>query len=297
MASFFVIVLGYCVLIEFWRPPIIAASSQWALNRIQAERYVYSPHRRTATIVGSSLAFNLPDAALGERIFNLSLAAVGPLTGLEIVERGASIPEIVVIEINFLFGATDREFVDQLYAPPLYQVRSIARGLRSEFQPVNLVLSMLRRAGGQTEAQRAAIRADPKVVADMVAVHERDLSRSAEQAGLAKALRHLDQLMSRITKRGVKVVFLEMPVHPRLHDAVLARSVRDQLLGQYPRDRYQWLMLRECGEPETTDGLHLTYAEATRYAGILRDQLFSVRRGDGGQCNTVPRMAAGTAIP
>jgi len=281
-------VLGYCILVEVLRPHVIIASSQWALNRIQAERFIYSVERPAAVIVGSSLAFHLPESTLGNRIFNLSLAAVGPLTGLEVVERSGNLPQAVIIETNFLFSAADHDFVEGLYAPPLYQVRSIVRGLRFEYQPVNVILSAVRRAGGHSGAQREAVRADPKVVANMVEVHERELSRSAQEAGLSPALENLQRLVSRLEKRGTQIIFLEMPVHPRLHAASLERAVHDQVLALYPRDRYRWLMMQECGEPETTDGLHLTYAEAARYAAALRDSVLPVGRTDAVKCPAQP---------
>lgn len=243
------------------------------MNRIKAERYIYSASRPRTVIVGSSLTFNLPDAALGPDIFNLALAAVGPLTGLTVIERSVPAPDTVAVEVNFIYGGADAAFVADLFAPVLHPARGALLALRHEYQPVNVALSIARRAAGRSEDQRLAADSRQDVVDAMLAVHLREFSRSPQAAGLTSALDSLERLVEALKRKGVRVVFFEMPIHPELYRAPLKRAARDALLSRYPPGRHQWLDLQQCGAVETTDALHLTYRDALRVARVLRDAL------------------------
>ena len=270
------LLIVYCGAIALWRPTIDTAPSQWNMNRIKAERYLYAPRQPAAIIVGSSLTFNLPQDVLGDDIFNLAFAALGPASGLDLLERCGPPPPAVIIETNFITGDPNDELLSALFFPPLYQLRKEVRGLRYEYQPINLILSLMRMwSGHRSELHRDP---PPQVLTTMLPVHEQTFATAPDDQEMQAAIGRVARFAAFAARNGSTIIFLDMPVHPAIRASVRAAAIRRALQAAFPPSAYRWLDPGAGGDYQTVDGLHLTQHDAARVATLLRNTVVANRR-------------------
>jgi hypothetical protein len=69
-----------------------------------------------------------------------------------------------------------------------------------------------------------------------------------------------------LRSRGVRVSFFEMPVNPRLISLPKAQRIREAIHAAFPAGRFPYIELpSDWASYVTTDGIHLTPMEASRY--------------------------------
>jgi hypothetical protein len=264
--------------------------SQQEQNVIRGETFVYANQQPRVVVVGSSIANRLKD--LPRDWFNLSFNGGSAFTGLEIIARADKRPKVVLIETNMLLLPADDQQLRQLFTPGVYQARRRLAFLAETNKP-HLV------------AQRALIEGDERTssparpapggswssptepaepdAAETALSREQYESLSARRAGeLADAIdaNALDRIVAdlkyhvvNLEKRGVEVVFFEMPEHSDFADAPRPTSVRRKLKDAFPEDRYAWVPDADRGTYRTTDFVHLTAAGSKRYAELLKSFL------------------------
>ena len=221
-------------------------------------------------IVGSSLAYRMRNSMLPDNYWNLSRAGGSPFQGLQLIEQAGSKPNLVLIEINVLDrehhgGATEVNPVDMFVkrALPITQ---------KKYQPVAYALNL-----GYQFLQADRFRQSGPVGGRAMEAMERlqlqlysvDLT---EDAGFVATLNQLEKVASRLRKDNVRVVFFEMPVSPRLADLARARSIRQMVRKRFPEPEYRHLDLPDCGNFQTTDGVHLDVESAQRMFEYLDRQ-------------------------
>lgn len=276
MICCFSVVFCYNLLISVWKPGIDVAASQWSLNRIKAERYIYEPIQPSAVIVGTSLAMALPQEGLGSQTVNLSLGAVGPLTGLEIVRRARSRPVVVIIETNLFAREVDEEFVDALFSPGAYLAREVFPALRHEFQPVNVAINFARRQTKRSSSESFLERPNPEIFRRMLEVNRGELDRVPSASAMDAALAKLKSYIATLESRGVKLIFLKMPVHHTLQKSYVIANNIARLKEAFPDSQYRWVAFDHHGEVfQTKDGLHLIYPDALIVSRRLRSEIES----------------------
>ena len=60
-------------------------------------------------------------------------------------------------------------------------------------------------------------------------------------------------------RRGIRVIFFEMPINPALCNMPLLTSIRNLIRTQFPSERY--FRIGDCNAVTTEDGVHLSYPE------------------------------------
>jgi hypothetical protein len=91
----------YQVLVSGGVLPASDGASQRQNNIVRAQRYVYQDDSDLKmVIVGSSLAANLNEKDIGEGVKSIAFGGGSSKTGLEIVKRSKSKPQIVLVEMN-----------------------------------------------------------------------------------------------------------------------------------------------------------------------------------------------------
>ena len=76
-----------------------------------------------------------------------------------------------------------------------------------------------------------------------------------------------------LAKKGVKVVFFEMPTHPKLCSSELISTIRENMFtfcSEYGCDYFE---AQNCESYTTTDGHHLDKESAERFTTLLISQL------------------------
>jgi len=264
-------VAAYALLLAVYRPRVEVAPSQWAMNRIKAERYVFAERAPALVIAGSSLSFRLPEYELGPDIGNLAFGGVGPRTGLEVIRRAGHKPHTVLVEVNYALGSVDEELVGAIFMPVLRELRVAAPVFRYEYQPVNVAFHMMRVATRRT-GQRDE-RASVEVFEKLLVLHRKELDTLPEPQVLASMLAGLEEAIAALEAQGVRAAFLVMPVDPSLADLAVPRAVRARLAARFPPSRHQWIEPKGARPFTTGDGLHLVPEDAARVARQIRAEL------------------------
>lgn len=265
----------YGTVIAAWRPTIHLYPDQDAFNLARAERLLIGEGRTGTLILGSSLGARIPDDWLPTDWLNLSFGGKGAATGLAVLRASPTRPRRVLIEVNTLDLPPDQAFLTEAEGPiPLF-LRAWLPGLRAEYRPINLLLSMAGRGRGGPNAQRppgsleAACRAlQADVVGDVVSAEivRREVAAALSRpvpAALAGSLAALRPEIASLQAEGVEVVLFEWPIDPALMQAPRATAIRTAVTQAFPTLRF--ISLDGAGL-ETEDGLHLAPLSARRAA-------------------------------
>jgi len=258
----------YAVLIECWAPPVRAGQDQQSDNLIAIEHFLYDAPP-SAVIVGSSMADRIPLGTLGPGVDSLALAGQSPLVGLEMIARCGGTPQRIYVEINNLAAPPDMALVDGVFAEPGYALKRYIKALRHAYQPVNLAISLLRRAArGRDEVYYPRI-ADAALHETLVAREQARLDEVPNAALLARNLAAMSRLTGRLVERGAEVVLFEMPIDPQLETTPAVTALRRAVHAALPFDRNCWNSSAAPVGLPSTDGIHLDSESAAGFGADL----------------------------
>jgi hypothetical protein len=250
------VVVLYALLIGLWAPEIRSGQDQSSDNAIAIERFLYGP-MPAAAIVGSSQAERIPASALGADVANLALVGQNPLVGVSIIARSGRLPRRIYVEINHIGQPMDDGFVDSVFAEPGHTLKRFVAALRTAYQPVNLAVSLLRRAArGRDDVYYPQI-VDAPLHEALIARQQQLLAQPPDPALVERNLAETKRLTAELARRGSELVFFEMPIDPLLEQAPAVVAVREAMRATFPPDRECW---NEDAAPSglpSTDGLHL----------------------------------------
>lgn len=236
-------------------------------NRIKAERFAFGSDEEASTvIVGSSLAYRLAMDSFPSGTANLGFGGLSIYDGLELIRRSGRRPRRVLIETNVLFREPDRVFLDALFQPGLYQLRAQVPMMREENQPSGVLFGWLKQRflAGRGAQQTDDDAAGPSPV--MLAEHRAKYAVVPADSIQSRFLAMLAEGVGDLERNGAEVVFFEMPIEQELADSPLAAKGRALIAARFPGNRF---LLPEGSGWRTTDGLHLTKADAARCSGWL----------------------------
>ena len=268
--SFLVFVLlaaAYALFIHFVDPDWDTTQHLQNGNRIKAEEFLFSPDDPQATvIVGSSLAYRIELDSLPKNTWNLGFGGLSIYDGLELINRAGRTPGLVLIETNVLFRSPDEGFLDALFEPGLYHARRSVPIMREENQPSGVLYgwirrSLLKNAGTdrseeeEGEPNQVMLQEHRTNYALLPAKEEQEIFMGTLRAGV-----------NELEKRGVKVVFFEIPIHEELEEMPLSELGRDLIATHFPDHAFLRIERRKWN---TTDGLHLAKREAHVFSGEL----------------------------
>ncbi|WP_027303054.1 hypothetical protein [Rudanella lutea] len=244
-------------------------------NMVKAEEFLFEASTRYDTIiVGSSMSDRLNTDSLSAAYYNLSLAGMSAQDGLQLIEMSGHLPHVLFVETNTLTRDEPSPLMESLNDPTWIWLKRHLPFTRQKFQPAGVFKAMLRdwsHGKGQPVVPETAMYVDTaflnKAVADRIqaAIPPPD---SVLHASLGKVRNRLDQWR----RQGVRVVFFEIPMDPRLQAMPIQGQVRQLVRRYFPSPDYAHLALPE-GAYQTTDGVHLTYGESNRFTGYLRQQI------------------------
>lgn len=268
----------YGAVIAAWRPTIHLYPDQDAFNVARAERLLIGEGRPGTVILGSSLGVRIPDDWLPADWLNLSLGGKGAATGLALLREARERPRRVLIEANTLERPADVTLLKDAAGPIPLLLRAWLSGLRAEYRPINLLLSIAggwragpnaRRPAGSLETACLALQSSSLRDAVAVDVVRREIARTMSQPAppdLAESLAALQPEIAALRAQGVEVVLFEWPTDPELMRAPRAIAIRTAVAKAFPMLRFVSL---DTGGLETEDGLHLAPLSARRAACAL----------------------------
>ncbi len=254
-------------------------------NTVRVQRYVYQDDSDLKmVIVGSSLAANLNIKHIGEGVKSVALGGRSSQTGLEIVKRSKSKPQIVLVEINdTILRQIDSELLDSLYHPIFYWMRQYLPMLREEYRPVSVFINYLktrskqnkklmsREAVDSLEGQNVTPELSQKAIQRTVDIQSKPLSEKDAETLKQEADFIKNQIAEIKKNSGAKVVLFDIPLDSRVNATLRIKQVQELAKKLFPPDRFEWLPPPKEREWRTYDSIHLIGSDARDFAEFLRD--------------------------
>lgn len=241
-------------------------------NRIKAEGYVFGPNDKNATvIVGSSLAYRIELDSLPAGCSNLGFGGLSIYDGLQLLNRAGKSPARVLIESNVLFREPDKQFLNALFEPGLYELRRELPIMQERNQPSGVLYGWVKKTLLQ---QRDGSELNDTIWAPnemMLAEQRIAYAKTPADSTVQRFMRMLVGEVNALKQRGVEVIFFEVPIDKDLERSPLSVLSRSLISEHFPNARY--LQTPQHSTWRTTDGLHLDKPEAQRFSGSLAREL------------------------
>jgi hypothetical protein len=232
-------------------------------HRVTGEEYLLAEPPPTAVLVGSSLSAILPAIAL-KPVYNLALSGGSTLTGLRLTAASAHVPALIFVEVNVIERPADETLLQELTQPLSLRLKTWCNACRTRQQPLTVALAALSRLRLQPlsaeEADRIAGAAPQALNPQGFAIQRTGGEKPVDAGALQIRLTELASLYETLSRRGSRIVFVELPVHPQIASSIHQRTVVQAVLERFPPERFDWIRFSDR-EYATTDGAHLTYAD------------------------------------
>lgn len=257
---FLIIYTTYNIYIYVKNPNITLYQNQWQQNYVFAESFLYG-NKPSTIIVGSSMAVHLDKSILTNEIYNLSFSGGSVLTGLKILKMSNYIPKTIYIENNVIFRKMDNEMIESLFDPIKYNLKKYIPALKEKYQPLNIIVSILKSKLGRTENEKMNKVRDENVF--QISFKRQLVNYKKPLDNYEFELSELTELLKYFQSKNTKIIFFEMPINNILANEKRANQQRDIIRKHFPT--YDWLPLPNNNLYLTSDGIHLMYKSSIEF--------------------------------
>ena len=217
-------------------------------------------------IVGSSLMARLPHEALLPQIYNLGMRGYSALTGLALLDSLPTPPSIIFIEVNTLNISPNHNLVNSVADPIHYHLKSWLPALRVQFQPVNIYRSALVQLSTSPSNTNGLLdEATPpnnsRLFQEILAKKQSEMSDPPDEGTLITNLEFLKVKVESLQSKGVRCIFVEMPIDITLQNSVYQTVLRETFQSYFNPEIYLYLSPLKDQPVTTTDGTHLNSVE------------------------------------
>lgn len=229
-------------------------------------QYVKAP----VVVTGSSLSVTLEFNEANKCVYNLGLIGESALTGLDIITESEYKPRVAFVEINFPDRDSNKTLINDASG-------FLAKNF-PEFTyitPVNLVSNMLTSLylfirGKPQEEYIRNVKPDPEQARKKeLALQSDNFQKLLPQILLTTKISEFRAKVNNLEKNGVRIIFFEMPVHPKLENSNQAVQVRTAFRNAFPNNTFiGYEVLANGLEINPADGLHLNVEGAK---GVIRN--------------------------
>lgn len=273
------LILAYGALVSLSNSGVeTAAQGYWRKNRNVIAAYA-AMETRPVVFAGSSLTAAVRFPGFDACAYNMGLIGESALTGMDVIHGAARMPKTVFIEINFperesnasLIHSADgwlvKRFPNVVYVPPITYLVQFGRRILQRLREAPAAGAVGALPASNSEVGKAR---EAELVIQLE-VFETKLAKSVLKNKLAEFAIKIRELQ----KNGVRVVLLELPVHPDLEMMPRARQIREAFQQAFPElHMVGAAQLAQGVVIKTADGLHLTEEDSN---GVLRNFLPELR--------------------
>lgn len=263
LATFLFLSAAYIALIQIWKPEINAWEDQENANYARAEKLVYRGTPPSAVFAGSSLIAEMRYFLNDDELFILFQRGGSALEGVDLLVQSGVRPELLYVELNSLPVAHRADFARSLTSRPLRRLASWVYAFRIEYRPVNILINLARNifdSGGTSPSdpwgELPSPAFDSKSEAYQVRLQMlRENYETPPKDNYERNLTKLADLLEQLASDGVRIVLVELPVHPGLLNTVYHQD-RRRLLREQLAD-YHWIdWARDSQKVVFLDGIH-----------------------------------------
>ncbi len=249
-----------------WGVHYLRSSAWWATGDIQipgmqneviAERYAYDWHGKNIVIVGSSVATQLPPGRVRPpNVATLFLQGCGAMSGLEVLVCSGAIPELVLIEVDFLNRGIQQSLISTIFASPLCWFKRYLPCLRCENNLPNLLFKSRMNPPHINDSpdempETWNAKLQPKIDHYLNDFVRCSLPRDDIMDALIMTLK---DRVCQLEQRGCKIAFFIDPINPRLAALPAFKIFHERVRHEFPMypiieatsDQFYYL----------TDGIH-----------------------------------------
>ncbi|MBD1912328.1 MULTISPECIES: hypothetical protein [unclassified Leptolyngbya] len=264
------LILLWSIIVNFLPQDLDTYQSQRDNNLIRAQDYLYSvPNiQEENVILGTSLSQKISESLLSKNFYNLAFGGQGIFDGLDVVNYPKEKPRVVFIEINNILKVEGDLFTEALFGPATYNLKKYVPLLRDRNKPVGVLRGFTRpRQKTAVNFKMAEDQIDETDAYKAVLNQQREAYKTKpSKQRLDPLFQRLKQSVEKLEKEGTTVVFFEMPVHQELCTMPRATTIRKRFYVEFPQKQYLYIKQPNCGNYQTTDGIHLTEASGNRYS-------------------------------
>jgi len=287
----------------------LSSENQWSQNIVNAQEIIYQPATPHTILVGTSLSARLAPEMFSGDVFNLAFADKSTFDGLRILELTNRVPNLILVETNYLIHSEDPNFINQLFREPGHTLRHHIPVLLERHRPFNQLrlaiqlitlaitdgiesaISYWGRKIGYNQPDKKSVVTHQSLLSSeidplfdgLVDMRAAKLAVLPSEEKTKRTIHKLEQMVRSLEVRGSVIVFFEVPMHPRVCNAAGFIQMRQAVAAAFPEDHYTRLPPPDCSKYKTTDGIHLRIDDAQRYASYLYNELFSQGVKIGGE--------------
>lgn len=252
--------------------PLTPIQTYWKTNRNAVATYSQSA-KPPVVFTGSSLTWTLGFNEATRCVYNLGLIGESALTGLDVIAESAHKPHTVFVEINFperesnrylineASGFLAKNFPEFTYTPPVNFIR---------VQMSKLYHSLMDKSHIENST---GTKPDSEITRQTeLELNRKNLSIYLPDIVLSTKILEFKAKVNNLEKKGIKVIFFEMPVHPELENSKQVVQVRAAFRGAFPDNRFIGFDALAKGVViNPADGLHLNVDGAKGVIANLRN--------------------------
>lgn len=262
-----VLFLIFSTFLETYDPEVNTYQNQMIKNYSVAEKYIYSKNKAKIVIVGSSMSNRLSKDELDHKVYNMSFAGGSVLTGLNIIKSSNELPKIIFVETNIIERMNNKDMLDSLFVPLVWQIKGSVKSLQCNYQPINILLSMVKTKFGHKKAYHIN-RLPNKKILESALLRLKGEAKKYKHLIDNKELEEVKILVEYFEKNGTKIVFYQMPVDKSVLTSEQYKFRQKTLLKMFPKMKFYWIKNKGFNYL-TSDGIHLMEKSAIRFTQIL----------------------------
>jgi len=245
---------------------------------ITVENYLYHTIISNKNVIlGTSLSERIKSDSI-KNTYNLSLSGLSVFDGLYILKLKKEVPKCIFIEMNLINLMSNPRFKSHFSNPALTIKKHIV-SFQEERQPLVILGNLINRqvvAFHQKSRNNLNVSDSNKIkirIAKLVEMQKRKFSRAPSDSLLALRINQLAKELEQYEKKGMKIVFIEVPIYTGHKDLPFCNAIRNAFYTKFPKSNYAYIDVPENFKVKTTDGLHLTPEEAKSYSSYLRKKI------------------------
>ncbi len=279
---FLVIFTSYAIFVSIYSDNFTNISAHhWQENVNKAESFIYDENSVYSNIIlGSSLSNRLIIDSL-PNCFNLSFGGQSIFEGLAILTRIDNLPKSVFIEMNIVLKEENEDFIESLFSI-LYYPKKYLKVLRGKFQPITNFGDIVNTRITKFILPKIIVlnvnnsKSNPNLFEKLLEIQVDRYNKIPKEKKMEQNFNRLQTYVSSLEKKGVKIVFFEMPINYKLNNLPRAQIVRNAFFDKFPSNKYNFISIPSNENYITSDGLHLKPDEALKYTLFFKNQMDSI---------------------
>ena len=219
-------------------------------NIIRGQNFLSTRETYSAVVLGSSITAGL---RLDRKIFNLSISSNGASTGIEILLKKEKLPDIVIVETNYLYNQLNESIVENIDNYSFNFPFSLFNVFKKKVKFLNFIKEeisdFLRNSLNRGEFKS---RKENLVLSYKERFYPDDFNKKEVSRNVKTFFEKADLLI----KKGTRFIYVKTPLHP-----LLDQSLKNKFSHQQMRKHLSGVEIINIAQYDAdilVDGIHPT---------------------------------------